>query len=41
MTNLVKFFKTNIFDFYNFVLATLFFNFNNRFVGFKNILIDY
>ena len=29
MANLVKFFKTNIFNFFNFVLTTLFFNFNN------------
>lgn len=41
MTNLVKFFKTNIFNFYNFVLTTLFFDFNNRFTVFKNILVNY
>lgn len=41
MTNLIKFSKENIFNYFDFVLATLFFNFNNRFVGFKNILINY
>lgn len=41
MTNLIKFSKENIFNYFNFVLTTLFFNFNNRFVGFKNILINY
>lgn len=38
MANLVKFFKTNIF---NFVLMTLFFNFNNGLAVFKNILLNY
>ncbi|WP_269720690.1 hypothetical protein [Parvimonas micra] len=41
MTNLIKFFKTNIFDFYNFVLTTLFFDFNNGLAVFKNILVNY
>ena len=41
MANLVKFFKTNIFDFYNFVLATLFFNFNNGLTVLKNIIFNY
>lgn len=41
MTNLIKFSKENIFNYFNFVLTTLFFDFNNRFVGFKNILINY
>jgi len=41
MANLVKFFKTNIFNFFNFVLTTLFFDFNNGLIGFKNILINY
>ncbi|MEB3029140.1 hypothetical protein VJI72_04955 [Parvimonas micra] len=41
MANLVKFFKTNIFNFFNFVLTTLFFNFNNGLIVFKNILLNY
>lgn len=41
MAILVKFFKTNIFNFYNFVLATLFFDFNSRLAVFKNILVNY
>lgn len=41
MTNLVKFFKTNIFNFYNFVLTTLFFNFNNGLTVLKNIIFNY
>lgn len=41
MTNLVKFFKTNIFNFYNFVLTTLFFDFNNGLTVLKNIIFNY
>ncbi|WP_461466450.1 hypothetical protein [Parvimonas micra] len=41
MTNLVKFSKENIFNYFNFVLTTLFFDFNNRFTVFKNILVNY
>lgn len=41
MTNLVKFFKTNIFNFFNFVLTTLFFNFNNGLTVLKNIIFNY
>lgn len=41
MANLVKFFKTNISNFFNFVLTTLFFNFNNGLAVFKNILLNY
>lgn len=41
MANLVKFFKTNIFNFFNFVLTTIFFNFNNGLIVFKNILLNY
>ena len=38
MANLVKFFKTNLF---NFVLTILFFNFNSGLTVFKNILLNY
>jgi len=41
MTNLIKFSKENIFNYFNFVLTTLFFDFNNRFTVFKNILVNY
>ena len=41
MTNLVKFFKTNIFNFFNFVLTTLFFDFNNGLIVLKNIIFNY
>ena len=41
MANLVKFFKINIFNFFNFVLTTLFFDFNSRLAVFKNILLNY
>ncbi|WP_268743885.1 hypothetical protein [Parvimonas micra] len=41
MANLVKFFKINIFNFFNFVLTTFFFNFNSRLAVFKNILLNY
>lgn len=41
MANLVKFFKTNLFNFFNFVLTILFFNFNNGLTVFKNILLNY
>lgn len=41
MTNLVKFFKINIFNFYNFVLTTLFFDFNNGLTVLKNIIFNY
>ena len=41
MANLVKFFKTNIFNFFNFVLTTLFFDFNNGLIVLKNILLNY
>lgn len=41
MTNLVKFSKENIFNYFNFVLTTLFFDFNNKFTVFKNILVNY
>ncbi len=41
MANLVKFFKTNLFNFFNFVIAILFFKFNNGLTVFKNILTNY
>ena len=41
MANLVKFFKHNVDYFFNFVLTTLFFNFNNGLTVFKNILVNY
>ena len=41
MANLVKFFKTNSFNFFNFVFTTLFFNFNNGLTVFKNIIVNY
>ena len=41
MANLVKFFKTNIFNFYNFVLTTLFFDFNNGLTVLKNIIFNF
>lgn len=41
MANLVKFFKTSSFNFFNFVIAILFFNFNNGLTAFKNILTNY
>lgn len=41
MTNLIKFSKENIFNYFDFVLTTLFFNFNNGLVVFKNILLNY
>lgn len=41
MANLVKFFKTNLFNFFIFVLTILFFNFNSGLTVFKNILLNY
>jgi len=41
MANLVKFSKENIFNYFNFVLTALFFNFNNGLTVFKNILVNY
>lgn len=41
MTNLIKFSKDNIFNYFNFVLMTLFFDFNNGLAVFKNILLNY
>lgn len=41
MANLVKFFKTSSFNFFNFVLTTFFFNFNNGLAVLKNIIFNY
>ena len=41
MTNLIKFSKENIFNYFDFVLTTLFFDFNSRFTVLKNILVNY
>ena len=41
MTNLIKFSRENIFNFFNFVLTTLFFDFNNGLIVLKNIIFNY
>ena len=41
MTNLIKFSKENIFNYFDFVLTTLFFDFHNGLAVFKNILLNY
>lgn len=41
MANLVKFFKYNVDYFFNFVLTTLFFNFNNGLTVLKNDIFNY
>ncbi|EDP24203.1 hypothetical protein [Parvimonas micra] len=41
MTNLIKFSKENIFNYFDFVLTTLFFNFNNGLTVLKNIIFNY
>ena len=41
MTNLIKFSKENIFIYFDFVLTTLFFNFNNGLTVLKNIIFNY
>lgn len=41
MTNLIKFSKENIFNYFNFVLTTFFFNFNNGLIVLKNIIFNY
>lgn len=41
MTNLIKFSKENIFNYFDFVLTTLFFDFNNGLIVLKNILLNY
>lgn len=41
MTNLIKFSKENIFNYFDFDLTTLFFDFNNGLAVFKNILLNY
>ena len=41
MTNLIKFSKENIFNYFDFVLTTLFFDFNNGLTVLKNIVFNY
>ncbi|EGL35865.1 hypothetical protein WFJ11_00535 [Parvimonas micra] len=41
MTNLIKFSKENIFNYFDFVLTTLFFDFNNGLIVLKNIVFNY
>ena len=41
MTNLIKFSKENIFNYFDFVLTTLFFDFNNGLIVLKIIVFNY
>ena len=41
MTNLIKSSKENIFNYFDFVLTTLFFDFNNGLIVLKNIVFNY